>query len=392
MTGRRSPNVLAFSAAVIRSSSSSRVSRPSAKCSRSRSVTCSRSASETRIRSCRAPPSYIAMLASIWIVGVSSGVGVGRVVLFVVLFVFVFVFVFVVIGQDLVQPAPGLLEQLFGFADLLGRAGVRHLHDAAGQPRGLGEQPGRLPRLLLGPRLPRAAGLVRVLLDVGAPGVGQAERAPAVRLLAHDQALVGELGQRRVDRARAGLPRAATAFPDLGHDLVARARALQQQRQDRGPHVTAARLGRARGARGTGLAREAAPSPQAAPLRPKPAAPGPAALAPASPGAGRCPFPGAALVAPAKVVGEHSELGLPQMADQAASAAEHLGQAGIEVPSAPPWSRHPAPPVQFSRYDRDISIAYDAIASMTRYDATIAALDVLPQAVGRTAATAAYRA
>src|SRR6202167_754662 len=161
MTGRRSPNVLAFSAAVIRSSSSSRVSRPSAKCSRSRSVTCSRSASETRIRSCRAPPSYIAMLASIWIVGVSSGVGVGRVVLFVVLFVFVFVFV--VIGQDLVQPAPGLLEQLFGFADLLGRAGVRHLHDAAGQARGLREQPGRLPRLLLGPRLPRAAGLVRVL-------------------------------------------------------------------------------------------------------------------------------------------------------------------------------------------------------------------------------------
>src|SRR6202044_838448 len=147
----------------------------------------SRSASEARIRSCRAPPSYIAMLASIWIVGVSSGVGVGRVV-FVV---------FVVIGQDLVQPAPGLLEQLFGFADLLGRAGVRHLHNPAGQPRGLGEQPGRLPRLLLGPRLPRAAGLVRVLLDVGTPGVGQAERAPAVRLLAYDQALVGELGQRR---------------------------------------------------------------------------------------------------------------------------------------------------------------------------------------------------
>src|ERR1700689_1704321 len=382
MTGRRSPNAFAFRAPVIRSSSSSRVSRPSAKCSRSRAVTCSRSASEARIRSCRAPPSYIAMLASIWIVGVSSGVGVGRVV-FVV---------FVVIGQDLVQPAPGLLEQLFGFADLLGRAGVRHLHNPAGQPRGLGEQPGRLPRLLLGPRLPRAAGLVRVLLDVGTPGVGQAERAPAVRLLAHDQALVGELGQRRVDRARAGLPGAAAAFPDLGHDLVARARALQQQRQDRGPHVTAARLGRARGARGPGLAREAAPPPQAAPLRPKPAAPGPAALAPASPRTGRCPFPGATLVAPAKVVGEHSELGLPQMADQAARAAEHLGQAGIEVRGAPPWSRHRAPPVQFSRYDRDISIAYDAIASMTRYDATIAALDVLPQAVGRTAATAAYRA
>src|SRR6202034_4033231 len=238
-----------------------------------------------RIRSFRAPPSYIAMLASIWIVGVWRGVGVCRVVLVV----------FVVIGQDLVQPAPGLLEQLFGIADLLRRAGVRHLHDAAGQPRGLGEQPGRLPRLLLGPRLPRAACLVGGLLDVGTPGVGQAERAPAVRLLAHDQALVSELGERRVDRARAGLPRAAAALPDLGHDLVARTRALQQQRQDRGPHVTAARLGRARGARGTGLAREAAPSPQAAPLRPKPAAPGPAALAPASPGARRCPFPGTAL-------------------------------------------------------------------------------------------------
>src|ERR1700733_2007611 len=190
MTGRRSPTVLAFSAAVIRSSRPSRFSRPSAKCSRSRAVTCSRSASETRIRSFRAPPSYIAMLASIWTVGVWRGVGVCRVVL-VVLVVLV---VFVVIGQDLVQPAPGLLEQPFGFADLLGRAGVRHLHDAPGQPRGLGEQPGRLPRLLLGPRLPRAAGLVRVLLDVGMPGVGQAERAPAIRLLAHDQALVRELG------------------------------------------------------------------------------------------------------------------------------------------------------------------------------------------------------
>src|ERR1700733_3403750 len=129
MTGRRSPTVLAFSAAVIRSSRPSRFSRPSAKCSRSRAVTCSRSASETRIRSFRAPPSYIAMLASIWTVGVWRGVGVCRVVLVV----------FVVSGQDLVQPAPGLLEQPFGFADLLGRAGVRHLHDAAGQPRGLGE-------------------------------------------------------------------------------------------------------------------------------------------------------------------------------------------------------------------------------------------------------------
>src|ERR1700733_9649495 len=184
MTGRRSPTVLAFSAAVIRSSRPSRFSRPSAKCSRSRAVTCSRSASETRIRSFRAPPSYIAMLASIWIVGVWRGVGVCRVVLVV----------FVVIGQDLIEPAPRLLEQLFGFADLLGRAGVGHLHDPAGQPRGLGEQPGRLPRLLLGPRLPRAAGLVRVLLGVGTPGVGQAERAPAIRLLAHDQALVRELG------------------------------------------------------------------------------------------------------------------------------------------------------------------------------------------------------
>ena len=49
VTRRRSPTVCAFSAAVIRSSSSARVSRPSAKESRSRAVARSRSRSETRI-------------------------------------------------------------------------------------------------------------------------------------------------------------------------------------------------------------------------------------------------------------------------------------------------------------------------------------------------------
>jgi hypothetical protein len=279
------------------------------------------------------------MLASMRLVGVGSGVGVCGIVV-----------VFVVLRQDLVQPAPGLLEQLFGGADLLGRACVRDLHDAAGQPGGLGEQPGRLPRLLLGPRLPRAARHLGVLLDVGAPGIGQAERAPAVRLLTHDQALVGKLRQRRIDRARAGPPGAAAPFPDVRHDLVAGAGALPQQRQDRGPHIAAASLcwaGGSGGAGAPGRAGETRPSPPAAPLRAGTAAPGPAAL-----GVGGCLSPGAAL-APAAAC-EYQGLGPPQMANQAARAAQHLGQAGIDVPGPPPWSRHPAPPVQLvsirSRY------------------------------------------
>ena len=54
------------------------------------------------------------MLASMWLVRAFGVAGVAG----------------VVVGQDLVQPAPGLLEQPLGRLDLLGRARVRYLHDA----------------------------------------------------------------------------------------------------------------------------------------------------------------------------------------------------------------------------------------------------------------------
>jgi hypothetical protein len=81
-----------------------------------------------------------------------------------------------------------------------------------------------------------------VVFDVLPPLGGEPERAPAAGFLGLDQALVGKLGQGRVDRSRAGPPRPATAFLDLGHDLVTVARALLQQGQDRGADVTAAGL------------------------------------------------------------------------------------------------------------------------------------------------------
>jgi len=78
-----------------------------------------------------------------------------------------------------------------------------------------------------------------VFLDVAGAGLGQRDRAPTVRLLGLDQALVGELLQRRVDRAGAGPPRALRALADLLDDLVAVPGLLGEQREDGEPDVAA---------------------------------------------------------------------------------------------------------------------------------------------------------
>src|SRR5215469_2825334 len=306
MMPRRSPKVFAPSAAEIRSSSSSEESRPCAKCSRNRSATCSRSASETRIRSSIVLPAlyFRVPLVLVWLV---------------------------VVGEDPVELAAGPLQQPFRGPDLLGRAGVSDLHDPAAQPGRLGEQARHLPVLLLGGRLPGAARHLGVLLHVLAARIGEPERAPAAGLLAHDQALVGELRQRGVHRSGTRTPGSAAALLDLRHDLVAIARAFPQQCQNRGPHVAAPRLRTPRRACRTRRSR-----PPAAPLPAEAAAP----VARAFPAAG-LPVPRRA----APVAARRGPGAAPYLAEQVGRASEYLEQAAVEVTRAPGCCRHNRLPV-----------------------------------------------
>src|SRR4029453_1883371 len=86
---------------------------------------------------------------------------------------------------------------------------------------------------------PAALEVGALLLDVGRAGLGQVERAAAVALLDADEALVLQLGERRVDAAGAGAPRTACALLDGLHDRVAVARLLGQQEQRGGADVAA---------------------------------------------------------------------------------------------------------------------------------------------------------
>src|SRR5690606_2356786 len=160
-----------------------------------------------------------------------------------------------------------------GLRDLPRRSRVDDLHDRGAGLRGLLEQLGDALAVLgrhLRPRLGQPFG---VLLDVGAALVGEAVGPPPGGLLARDQALVGELLERRVDRAGARLPGAAAALVDLLDDLVAVARLLGEQDEDRRADVALARLG-------------AAPPRAAAPARPRRARAGAEAGRPPRSGAG----------------------------------------------------------------------------------------------------------
>jgi hypothetical protein len=90
-----------------------------------------------------------------------------------------------------------------------------------------------------------------------AAGVGQVELLAALGLVGPDQALVLELLERGVDRARAGAPDALAAALDLLHELVAVARLLGEEREQRGADVAAARARTATAPRATRPAAEA---------------------------------------------------------------------------------------------------------------------------------------
>src|SRR6516225_11184642 len=147
--------------------------------------------------------------------------------------------------------------------------------------------------------------------------LGQAERAPAAGFFGLDQPLVSKLLQGGVDGARAGPPGATAALFDFGHDLIPVARALAQQRQDRGADITAAGLGPARK---SGRARP-------------PAAPRPAGTARPVPETGRPavpPAPRPALPARARRARQHAQ-GAPEVTEPGVGAAGGIAAPGIEV-------------------------------------------------------------
>src|SRR5690606_31143894 len=237
----------AESAAVSRSSSSSRPMRPSAYASWSSSATASRSRSPIRV---------------------SSGFTIGSLLV-------------VSLGEDLVELAAGLGEHLLGPGELPRAAAVDDLHQGRGGPAGEVEQLGPVLADVRPHVLPGSPQLVAVLRDVGAAGLGEPEGLLALRLLRDHQPFVRELLERRVDRAGAGLPAALAAFGDLLDDLVAVAGLLGEEREDRRADVPALGLP----ASGEPPRAELEPAPERG-ERPAPAVPMPVTVP-----AGRAPVP-----------------------------------------------------------------------------------------------------
>ena len=141
------------------------------------------------------------------------------------------------LGEQQVEPAPGLVEDPGRLPNLGGRADLRDLGDRAREAATRGAEVGEP---VVGARLdlrPHRVELGGVLLGERPARLGQVHDRAAGLLLGVDQALVGQLGDGRVDRSRAGLPRAAGALGDLLDDLVAVAGLLAQEREDREPDV-----------------------------------------------------------------------------------------------------------------------------------------------------------
>src|ERR1700722_14005862 len=267
-----------------------------------------------------------------------------------------------VAGQDLVHLPPGPLQELLGRADLVRRAGVGQLHDAAAEPGRLREQAGHLAGLVRRHRLPGRPGPVGVFLDVLPPGLGQAERAPATGLLTGDQPFVGQQLQGRGDRAGAGPPGAAAALLDLGHDLVTVARAFAQQGQDGRAHVATAGFRPALRGRRAGPPAPRSPeagspeagrarAPRTAGARPS-EGPLPRGATPPGPGAAT---PGLLMFLALLARAGHAVHGLPGLVGQVLRGLEQAAQVRVEVSARTRCRTHPGPSMIYSRYDPDIS-------------------------------------
>src|SRR5579859_2682592 len=149
--------------------------------------------------------------------------------------------VVVIGGEDRIQLAPGVGQDLLRLRHLCRGADLGDLHGRHGHS---GDQPAQFERVAAhaaGHVVPRCADLVGVRGHVLAPLAGQqVALAPALGRLRLDQALVLQLLEGRVDRPGTGLPHAAAALGDLLDQLVAVPGLLGQQGQRSGADVATA--------------------------------------------------------------------------------------------------------------------------------------------------------
>ena len=150
----------------------------------------------------------------------------------------------VVLGEDGVELLASVVQHVDRSGHLVCRAGLADLedrgHEAACRLAKAAHAGVALRRLF-----PRRR-LVGSLGDRGPAGVGQAEDLLAGGLLGGDETLVGEQLEGGIDRAGAGVPRAAAARREFLDDLVAVHGLLGEQPQDGRANVAAARAAAAR--------------------------------------------------------------------------------------------------------------------------------------------------
>src|SRR5437764_1982164 len=146
------------------------------------------------------------------------------------------------VSQDQIQATARIGQHLLGLCDLLLAARAADLHEReVDLTHELAERVG-LVADVAAHLLPRRRLGGVALLQERAAGVGEHEQLAALALLGADQALVLELRERRIHRARARAPDASASLLDLLHDLVAVARLLREQQQRGRANVAAARL------------------------------------------------------------------------------------------------------------------------------------------------------
>src|ERR1039458_9084736 len=134
-----------------------------------------------------------------------------------------------VLGQDPIQTAPGLSQQLDRARPLALVTGRGDLPGGLAEPDHQRAELGKgVPGVLVG--LPRR-GLVRSLHQLLAAGLCDLKATLTLRIARPHEALVLALGERRIHRSRARAPAPAAALLDLLHQLIAIARLLGQQQQ-----------------------------------------------------------------------------------------------------------------------------------------------------------------
>ncbi len=270
------------------------------------------------------------------------------------------------VGQDLVERPARLHEDSDRGSPLVVGAGGDDLPHGVHHPPQLGLEAGEVDTgLALAPavvalreRRPESGHLRLVVREEVAAGIGESQGTSAALVVALHQALVLELGERRVDRSGARPPGSSGPVRDLLDHLVPVERTVRQHGQDRDPDVPPAGT---RSASGLVLSQTEQPG---QPRRRSGAA------------VGWPPLPAAPLPAPLAATAACTAWTATWTATWTAVAApvlEHL----LELAS--PVTSHPAAPSRSSL----VAIVRRSIDDRSRYIATVRSARVLDKRLSR---------